>query len=301
MSCAGWNCRGLGNPEAVRELGNFAKREAPALLFVMETKIRAKRVEDLRARLGFAGCFAIDSEGLSGGLGLFWSSDVIVDVKNKSSDHIDCVVQKVDLSSPPWRFTGFYGAPRAENRHHSWRFLRTLHGIQHDAWLVLGDFNETLYGSEHFSRSARPEWQMRAFREAVEDCGLQDLGWSGVPFTWDNRQTGEANVKARLDRALANYDFMQRFEYSRVRHVSFVESDHCFVMVEISETLESNQRRGLNPFVMKICGKCIQNMILLLERNGSRIMMARVYRVLSLHWASFRLSWAHGEVGSLGP
>ena len=80
MSCAGWNCRGLGNPEAVRELGNFAKREAPALLFVMETKIRAKRVEDLRARLGFAGCFVIDSEGLSGGLALFRSSDVIVDV-----------------------------------------------------------------------------------------------------------------------------------------------------------------------------------------------------------------------------
>jgi hypothetical protein len=171
-----------------------------------------------------------------------------VDVKNKSSDHIDCVVQKSDLSSPPWRFTGFYGAPRAENRHHSWRFLRTLYGIQHDAWLVLGDFNETMYASEHFSRATRPEWQMRAFREAVDDCALQDLGWSGVPYTWDNRQAGDNNVKARLDRALANYDFMQRFEHIRVRHVSAIESDHCFVMVEIKDRLVLQHGRGVRPF-----------------------------------------------------
>ena len=113
MNCVGWNCRGLGNPKAVRELRSFVKREVPALLFVMETKIRARRVEDLRVQLGFAGCYAIDSDGLSGGLGLFWSSEVRVVVKNQSSDHIDCVVQKSDLSSPLWMFTGFYGAPRA--------------------------------------------------------------------------------------------------------------------------------------------------------------------------------------------
>jgi hypothetical protein len=39
----------------------------------METKISAKRVEDLKQTLGFAGCFAIDSVGLSGGIALFWS------------------------------------------------------------------------------------------------------------------------------------------------------------------------------------------------------------------------------------
>ena len=71
--------------------------------------------------------------------------------------------------------------------HHSWRFLRTLYGIQHDAWFVLGDFNETMHASEHFSRAVRPEWQMRVFRETVDACALQDLGWSVVPFTWDNR------------------------------------------------------------------------------------------------------------------
>ena len=75
----------------------------------------------------------------------------------------------------------------------------------------MGDFNETLYSNEHFSRAARPERQMRAFREATEDVSLQDLGWSGTAYTWDNRQSGVDNVKARLDRAFANENFRQQF------------------------------------------------------------------------------------------
>jgi hypothetical protein len=115
------------------------------LLFVMETKISKNRLENLRGILGFAGCSAIGSVGLSGGIGLFWSAEVDVDVKNFSSGHIDAMVQKRGQNSTEWRFTGFYGAPRAKNRHHSWRFLRTLSSLQNSAWLCMGDFNETLY------------------------------------------------------------------------------------------------------------------------------------------------------------
>jgi hypothetical protein len=89
------------------------------LLFVMETKISGQRVKNLQGSLGFAGCFAVDSDGLSGGVGLFWSAEVDVDLKSFSSGHIDVMVRKQDLSSDAWRFTSFYGAPRAENRHHS--------------------------------------------------------------------------------------------------------------------------------------------------------------------------------------
>lgn len=176
MSCLGWNGQGLGNQKAVRELRSIVKQEGPALVFVMETKISADRVKAMRTLLGFAGCFAVNSEGLSGGIGLFWLDDFDVDVKNFSTGHIDAMVRKKGQNSDEWRFTGFYGAPRAENRHHSWRFLRTLNGIQHSAWLCMGDFNETLYASEHFSRAARPEWQMRNFREVVDECRFQDLG-----------------------------------------------------------------------------------------------------------------------------
>ena len=180
MSVLSWNNLGLGNPEAVRELRSIVKLEGPSLLFVMETKIKAKRVEDLKFTLGFAGSFAVDSVGLSGGIGLFWSRDVTVDLKNFSKNHIDVLVHSNNQNAYVWRFTGFYGAPRAEERHHSWRFLCTLHNIPHSAWLCMGDFNETLYACEHFSRAARSEAHMRAFREVVDEISFQDLGWSST-------------------------------------------------------------------------------------------------------------------------
>lgn len=95
-------------------------------------------------------------------------------------------------------------------------FLRTLHGIPHSGWLCMGDFNETMYADEHFSIHPRPDWQMRGFRECLDYCSFQDLGWRGVPFTWDNRQQGSSNVKARIDRAVANADFLSLFAYSTV-------------------------------------------------------------------------------------
>ena len=108
MSTISWNCRGLGNPQTVRELRKIVKQEGPALLFVMETKIKGKRVEDLKFTLGFSGCYAVDSDGLSGGIGIFWSKDVDVSLNNFSQSHIDVSVKQ---DNKTWRFIGFYGAP----------------------------------------------------------------------------------------------------------------------------------------------------------------------------------------------
>jgi hypothetical protein len=111
--------------------------------------------------------------------------------------------------------------------------MRRLHGLRDLPWLCSGDFNETLHATELFSEHERDEWQMRAFREAVEDCALQDLGFSGLPFTWDNRQDDRENVKARIDRALGNAALLNQFQVVKVRHVSIVQSDHYMVVTEL--------------------------------------------------------------------
>jgi hypothetical protein len=94
----------------------------------------------------------------------------------------------------------------------------------------VGDFNETLYASEHFSRALRSEWQRRAFCEVVE-CSFNDLVWSGVEYTWDIGQNGGLNVKTRLDRAFGNDEFLNRFEHTSVPHIVKTESGHYFVLV----------------------------------------------------------------------
>lgn len=70
------------------------------------------------------------------------------------------------------------------------------------------------------------------FREAVEVCGFADLGYIGLPYTWDNRQQGRSNVKVRLDRGLANAKFLNLFQSVKVWHVQTTQSDHCCLVVE---------------------------------------------------------------------
>lgn len=80
----------------------------------MQTKIKKEQVENLRNGLGSVSCFAMDSNGLSEGIGLFWLHEIVVDLKNFSSGHIDTMVRRQSEQSIEWRFTGFSRAPRAE-------------------------------------------------------------------------------------------------------------------------------------------------------------------------------------------
>jgi hypothetical protein len=73
---------------------------------------------------------------------------------------------------------------------------------------------------------------MGAFRDAIEKYDFHDLGWSGMEYTWNNGHAGDANVKARLDRAFDNFEFVDQFGYTHVRHIVTTESDQCFIMAE---------------------------------------------------------------------
>jgi hypothetical protein len=79
MSILGLNCRGLGGGATVHELRDLAKRFSPTLIFVVETQLHKKRVEDLSRTLGFDKAFAISSSGRSGGLGLYWNKEINIE------------------------------------------------------------------------------------------------------------------------------------------------------------------------------------------------------------------------------
>lgn len=87
---------------------------------------------------------------------------------------------------------------------------------------------------------------MEGFREAVDVCGFVDLGYIGLPYTWDNRQQDGANVKVRLDRGLANGDFLNLFQSVEVWHIQTAESDHCCLLLEClkGEHRRNGRRRG---------------------------------------------------------
>jgi hypothetical protein len=84
---------------------------------------------------------------------------------------------------------------------------------------------------------------MIKFRECLDDCELQDLGFIGYPYTWSNRRQGEENVQVRLDKAYASAHFMDIFPHTTVNHIMTEESDHLALVIELQTTLQEPRCR----------------------------------------------------------
>lgn len=248
------NCRGVGQPEAVQEIHNLCQLHRPMVVFLSETRLFHDKVDVLQRALGFPNGVGVGSFGRGGGLALLWSRDVELKLQSLDKLHIDVAVLSPATGEELWRFTGFYGEPRRELRHRSWECLRLLNSKSNLPWLCAGDFNEVLEASEHFGIQERSERQMEGFRDAVVDCGLMDLGFSGLPYTWDNRQQGDHNVKVRLDRGLATCGLLNLFRDISVTHIQTTQSDHCALLIECFGVRQWKKRK--RPFRYENMWRC---------------------------------------------
>ena len=79
MIVISWNCRGLGNRQAVEVLAELVRQKVPTILFLMETKLFVREMEPIKSELGYPSMLAISSEGRKGGLALLWKAEVVVD------------------------------------------------------------------------------------------------------------------------------------------------------------------------------------------------------------------------------
>lgn len=71
-------------------------------------------------------------------------------------------------------------APVAHERTGTWSLLRHLKREQSFPWIVGVDFNEIIYLFENKGGIPREEGRIEAFRNALGDYDLIDIGYLGV-------------------------------------------------------------------------------------------------------------------------
>jgi hypothetical protein len=229
MSLLSWNCRGLGNLQAVRDLCRLVKDKKPNLVFLMETKLPSHRMEAIKFKIGYASNFVVDNVGRSGGLALIWSEEVRVDIQNFSQRHISAKVQ-MEANGNSWYLTGFYGQPDVGKRHEAWSLLRHLRLLS----LCVGDFNEIMEESEKFEGPRKPQGQMGAFCDTLRDCQLHDLGYVGAQFTWSNMRHDGEFVKERLDKATTTDEWRDLYPRRVVEVLANRSSDHNALLISFN-------------------------------------------------------------------
>ncbi|KAA3486868.1 reverse transcriptase [Gossypium australe] len=176
----------------------------------METKIDKQCMEKVRRSYGFSNGIEIEAEGSRGGICLVWKEDIKVTLRSFSKNHIDVMV-KEENTNVEWRFIGFYGSPYINCKNDSWTLLRKLGEDQSHPWQVKENFNEIMYTFEKVGGTPRDERKIEAFQETLEDCQLEDIGYSGVWFTWERGNFAETNIKERLERGVVNENWKSLF------------------------------------------------------------------------------------------
>lgn len=90
----------------------------------------------------------------------------------------------------------------------------------------MGDFNEVLHAHEHHGVGSRSQAQMDAFRDALDTCGLTDIGYTGRSWTWEKKVAGGTYTRVRLDRCIATSAWCSAFPAAILEHKNAPSSDH---------------------------------------------------------------------------
>ncbi|XP_065631679.1 uncharacterized protein LOC136068452 [Quercus suber] len=244
MKLLAWNCRGLGNRRAVQELVDIVQAQDPMIVFLSETWSNKERMKWIRDKIFFDGCFTVPTEGRGGGLALLWKAGVNVWVDSFSKYHIDSVIHGGSIQA--WRLTGFYGEPGTSLRSEGWNMLRMLSSKPLLPWCCFGDFNELVEVHDKRGGPPRAHHLMQNFREVLDHCGFVDLGFSGPEFTWHGRRGGEL-IWERLDRGVANYEWLARFPTGRIKHLNCFTSDHRPILLSL-EAGGEHKKWNRKPF-----------------------------------------------------
>ncbi|KAF6170652.1 hypothetical protein GIB67_001908 [Kingdonia uniflora] len=129
--------------------------------------------------------------------------------------------------------------PSADPWNESWRLVETTANAHSGPLLILGDFNTIFENPDKVGGKPLRAASSTFAREVTQQAGLIDLGFSGHPFTWNNKRRGKDNIKERLDRSLANADWMFIFPTTKVFHFPALGSDHSPLCLDTYPNLNS--------------------------------------------------------------
>ena len=167
MNLLSWNCQGLGVPLTVKFLKEEVYRNKPQLVFLMETKQKRTYVKKIKKKCNFLHEWIVDPVGLSGGLALFWSDDIIVNISSSSANIIHTSIAGSKFDTP--RYITFVYGPTDENyRNACWEEITCLARHMNQSWMCIGDFNDIASITEKSGGKPRPIRKIINFQNFID-------------------------------------------------------------------------------------------------------------------------------------
>ncbi|KAF4395935.1 hypothetical protein F8388_013104 [Cannabis sativa] len=203
-----WNCHGLGNKAAVRQLTVLIRQSNPEVIIISETRLSLEKFHSLCGKLHFVDGVYVPPVGRAGGIGLYWKRGVRCEDAQAGKEVF-------------------------------WNRVSDLIINNSIPTLLIGDLNGTLVDHEtlHYSNRGNATKYSFDLRRMVSRTGVIDLGAHGGKFTWFQKtsetRSGCTLKRARLDRALASVNWRMLHPNAIVRVLSAATSDHWPILLDM--------------------------------------------------------------------
>ncbi|XP_070020722.1 uncharacterized protein [Nicotiana sylvestris] len=119
--------------------------------------------------------------------------------------------------------TNIYAKRKVPLREPLWEELRQTYSNHMKEWMVMGDFNCIIELSEKIGGNPHRMEKSLPLIECMTDCELNDLGYIGSTYTWCNLRTPSERICQRLDRTLANQEWLSKFPNTTVTLLEIVQ------------------------------------------------------------------------------
>ncbi|XP_060972268.1 uncharacterized protein LOC133038199 [Cannabis sativa] len=157
-------------------------------------------------------------------------------------------LQVSTLDGMDFLVTFVYAFNDEEGRMILWQDLKAI--STQDPWVVMGDFNDVLEQEERIGSRVKT-LTSHSFKDCVSQCQLEDIKSSGKLFTWCNNQQGDDRIYSKLDRVMANGQWMKKYPRAEAIFLNKGAFDHSPALV-IFHQLAHNGRKPFRYFKMWI-------------------------------------------------
>lgn len=126
----------------------------------------------------------------------------------------------------------------------SWNPIKDLAQQSGLPWCIAGDFNDMVFADEKKGGRQHPKKLLEGFNQTLRDCSLYDLGFVGEKYTWEKFRGSNRWVQERLDRGLANKEWIEYFPNVEARVLEVSTSDHLPVCISLKiQVYKPRERR----------------------------------------------------------
>ncbi|KAK9667987.1 hypothetical protein RND81_13G026500 [Saponaria officinalis] len=204
MILSSWNIRGLNAPSKQQEIRAFLLLHKVDLVGILETWVREHNGMGVQ-RSVLSQSWKLVSNYQCHDNGRIWvawkSSRVHLEVIGVYDQLIWCLVKN---NGVVFFLAIVYGLNSREGRRRLWGLLDSLIGCFSAPCLLMGDFNVTLFDAERNSSYDVDRTNVEDFRRCCVTNGLVDFPYTGLTFTWCDKQDGLDRTWCKLDRVMGN-------------------------------------------------------------------------------------------------